>query len=381
MTEAKALFSILSNVVFNADDVIDSKDLSEDLIKKLYTLSNKYDLCPIVAHYLLKKEGLNQKLLEPFSAMLFGSLARHENRICEYEQVSSVFTDAKIPFMPVKGILIYDLYPEPYLRTSCDIDILVKEKDVKRMIEVIKKDLGFTFVQRSTHDVCFNTPSGGHFEFHFSLIEGCEHQPSENILKDVFDHAMATDGCLYEIDQDYLYYYLVAHTAKHFYNGGCGIRTLLDLELFRRSNRYDKDKCDALLEKGKLLTFERQLRELTDVWFFNKEHTDLTILIEQFILSAGTFGNVGNFVAIKRRKQSGVKYFFSRLFVPYDRLKRYYPSLSGRKYLLPFYQIRRWFAVIFSGRLGRSIAEVKISSSASDEKLKKLNDMFDKLEL
>ncbi|MBR7100307.1 MAG: nucleotidyltransferase family protein, partial [Clostridia bacterium] len=118
MTETKALFSILSNVVFNAEDVIDSKDLSEDLIKKLYTLSNKYDLCPLVSHYLLKKEGVNQNLLEPFSAMLFGSLARHENRICEYEQVASVFTDAKIPFMPVKGILIYDLYPEPYLRTS-----------------------------------------------------------------------------------------------------------------------------------------------------------------------------------------------------------------------------------------------------------------------
>ncbi len=379
--ERESLFSILNEVVFGIKSSLKAEDLTPELISKLYNLSNKYDLCPLVGYYLTQKEGVDQKLLEGFSSVLFGSLVRHENRICEYQEVADAFNNAKIDFMPVKGILIFDLYPEPYLRTSCDIDILIKEKDIKRVMEVVKNQLGFTFVQRSTHDICFNTPSGGHFEFHFSLIEGCEHQPSEEILREVFSHAKVENGNLYKIDDDYLYYYLVAHTAKHFYNGGCGIRALIDLELYRRSDRYDSAKCDALLSDGKLLTFERTLKALTDAWFFGGEHTDLTRSVEQFIFSAGTFGNINNFVAIKRRKQSGIKYFFSRLFLPYDRLKRYYPSLEGKKYLLFFYQIRRWFAVLFTGRLKRSIEEVKISSNADEQQLQNLNNLFDNLEL
>jgi hypothetical protein len=46
----------------------------------------------------------------------------------EFERICLVLEKAKIPHIPLKGSVLRKLYKEPWLRTSCDIDILVQEE-------------------------------------------------------------------------------------------------------------------------------------------------------------------------------------------------------------------------------------------------------------
>ena len=46
------------------------------------------------------------------------------------QKTSFKIKKVQIPFLPLKGSVIRQYYPEPWMRTSCDIDILVDfEKD------------------------------------------------------------------------------------------------------------------------------------------------------------------------------------------------------------------------------------------------------------
>ena len=56
----------------------------------------------------------------------------------EYENLCSAFEKAQIPFLPLKGSVIRKYYPEAWMRTSCDIDILVHDEDVGRAKEIQK---------------------------------------------------------------------------------------------------------------------------------------------------------------------------------------------------------------------------------------------------
>ena len=60
-------------------------------------------------------------------------------------------------------------------------------------------------------------------------------------------------------------------------------------------------------------------------------------------------------------------YALFRIWLPYDVLKFYYPSLEGKKILLPFYEIRRWGKLLFKGGAKRSINELSINSSTTPE--------------
>ncbi len=54
--------------------------------------------------------------------------------------------------MPLKGSVIRNMYPEPWMRTSCDIDILVE----KSSLDVAKKAvqaIGFEYKGMGSHDI------------------------------------------------------------------------------------------------------------------------------------------------------------------------------------------------------------------------------------
>ena len=50
------------------------------------------------------------------------------------------------------------------------------------------------------------------------------------------------------------YFYHIAHMAKHFEEGGCGIRPFIDLWTLDNIKDVDHDKRDELLSRGNLNT-------------------------------------------------------------------------------------------------------------------------------
>ena len=70
-----------------------------------------------------------------------------------------------------------------------------------------------------------------------------------------------------------------------------------------------------------------------------------------------------------------------RIFIPYDDLKYYYPKLQDKKWLLPYYEVKRWCRLVFGGELKKSVGEIKTGVSMSDEKSRYVNSLLEKLEL
>ena len=135
--------------------------------------------------------------------------------------------------------------------------------------------------------------------------------------------------------------------AKHFESGGCGIRPFVDLWILDHMEGTNKGERDVLLAKGGLLKFANISRALSDVWFGDRETDDVSSQMQNFLLLGGAYGSVDNRVALQQKKKGGkFGYILSRIFIPYTKLKRYYPILEKHRWLMPFMQIRRWFMLL-----------------------------------
>ena len=150
--------------------------------------------------------------------------------------------------------------------------------------------------------------------------------------------------------------------------GGCGFRPFIDVWILNHKKSFDAQKRKALLQKGKLQAFAQTVETLAEVWFSGLPHTDVTRRLENYILCGGVYGNSENKNLVRRsKKKSKFAYFMSRLFMPYERLCFDYPKLINRKWLYPFYTVKRWFSKLFKGRAKSALSEMKNAAQLSDE--------------
>lgn len=346
-------------------------ELSREELEKLYELSKSHDLAHIVGNSLIKN-GLvsDPELKAGFKKQIMTAVYRYEKLQYELTRLKDVLNEAKIPFIPLKGSVIRKFYPEPWLRTSCDIDVLVKEKDIERASELLTERMSYKKERKGSHDVSLFSESGIHLELHYSLIEEKRIENAELLLQSVWDHAAAvSDTYEYILSDKMFYYYHIVHMAKHFVEtGGCGIRPFLDVWVLNHRIDFDREKREKLLSDGGLDVFAKQAELLSEVWFGNAEHTGISKQMEEYILRGGVYGTSTNRVAVQQQKRGGkVKYALSRIFIPYDVIKFHYPILQKHKWLTPTMEVRRWGKLIFCGHLKRTVNELKYNGSLSED--------------
>ena len=54
---------------------------------------------------------------------------------------------------------------------------------------------------------------------------------------------------------------------------------------------------------------------------------------------------------------------------------------SYQKILTPIYQVRRWFRIVFKGRVGKAVKTIKANATVSDDSRKKTAELFENLGL
>ena len=372
MTAKQIMMSAIRTQVCGAER-IRYGELTDEQMRSLYSLSKSHDMAHIVSAELseqgLLKDG--EEISEKFRKQHMIAVFRYERINYELEELCAALEEARIPFMPLKGSCLRAYYPEPWMRTSCDIDVLVHSEDLQKATEYLKEHLGYEMTERGSHDISMFSPSGVHVELHYDLVEEGRANNCRKILGNAWNYAApVSDGAFRHAFTDEMFYlYHIAHMAKHFENGGCGVRPYLDIWILDNILDYDKQARDDLLERGELLKFAESSRHLACVWFSNGTDDELTARIEQYILFSGVYGNIDNRIAVQQNKQGGrFKYILSRMFLPYDVIKLSYPILQKHRWLLPVMQIRRWFKVFFGGRFKRSLNEVNVNAKMSDER-------------
>ena len=369
------VFSILRSV-FHGKPMCDGdkSQVTEAVLPRVLKLAEKHD----IAHLIALGVG-NNGLADEVSAsrlrqVTFRAVYRYEKLKYELQKACEVLDAAQIPFIPLKGSVLRQYYPEPWMRTSCDIDILVREPDLPTATRILVEQLGYNEQEKGSHDVSLFAKSGFHVELHYDLVEDGLVNTSGQILRDVWNvvSPKKEHTAWREMPDALFYFYHVAHMAKHLHNGGCGIRPFLDLWILDNLPEADKAGREALLRKGELLQFARTASHLSRVWLDCEPADAVTNKLERYILQGGVYGTNENRIAVQQQKKGGrLQYALWKIVIPYDTIKFHYPVLQRHRWLTPVMQVRRWCKLVFCGHAKRTLWELSynrnISKSQGDE--------------
>ncbi len=362
---ATLLFQLIRSAMWGAPLDEDVKALPGEVWGMAAKLAQKHDVAHLFAQGM-KDNGLScPPILEKERVK---AIYRYEQLQYELEQSLEALEAGGILHLPLKGSVLRHAYPKPWMRTSCDIDILIHPQDLDRAIAQLESQCHYTAEGTGSHDVSMHTPSGMHLELHYDLLEETVNSAVAEILRRVWEYTLPVVGTEYRraMTDDMFYFYHIAHMAKHFENGGCGIRPLLDLKILDHKEDRNTEGRTALLQQGGLVRFTEVASQLSEVWFGEGTPNDLTRQTEHYILTGGVYGNMENRVMVQQQRKGGrLKYALSRIFLPYESMKFYYPVLQKHPWLLPLMEVRRWFRLLFLGGAKRSVRELQANSRVS----------------
>ena len=376
------LFALLRSAICGTKLTEEERGLfSRDGLQDLLILSAKHEIDHLLI-YALKQNELIPKENSGLEKGLLKAIYRYEQLNYEFHRLCEALESAKIPFLPLKGSVLRNYYPEPWMRTSCDIDILVHKTDLEQAISYLSQNFSYEKIERGSHDVSFYQSNGIHFELHFDLVEEGQAKKAIDVLRSVWDNASPCKDSAYryEMNDSFFYFYHIAHMAKHFEVGGCGIRPFLDLWILNRCKEFQPNEGNLLFVQAGLEKFAVAAKTLSEVWFDQKPADDLSSQMQDYLLHGGVHGSSENRVALHWAEKGGrLGYFKSRMFAPYEKLKRYYPILEKHRWLLPFMQVRRWFMIFNPDVFRRTKRELKtnqsINASDADEMYVLLNNL------
>ena len=350
----------------------------------LFSLAKFHDLAHIV-YYELKRRGslpegeLGKKFNEQYDMAIY----RHIRRTAVIAQIRGILEKAQIPFIPLKGAVLIDLYPEQWMRTSADVDILVKENDVVKTTKAFI-EAGMIQDTECSHNVSFVAQNQMHIELHFCLIEDFFLKKSAELFSNIWSCAELRQDCTseYHMRDEWFYLYHIAHMAKHFKAGGCGIRFVLDTWALNHKVQYDQVNRDELINKSELSLFEKAAKDLSEMWFSKKENISLPDGFENYIINSGIYGTSERIVTIRKKKTNNrFKYYLKRVFLPYNDIKHEYPVLKKQPVLLPLFWVVRWFKLLDPIKRKKAVNEINIERSADNEESRKIESMLKELEI
>ena len=333
------------------DYVLPDLSLSTETVRSVLETAKKHSLGHLVSDALKKTQNINDaSLLSLLNSNVYSAVIRHQILDDELKQIACVLERHQIPYIPLKGSILCEDYPKPWMRSRRDIDVLVSAENHQKACDALVEELKYSFFRENKNDKVFTTTNSLTVELHHRLISDDYVPQAMRYLDSVWEKSspVSADSYCLRMNYDMYVYHHIAHMAKHCLEGGCGIRPVLDLWIISKSRNYMTEELRRWLKKSDLLVFAESMDELCKVWFCDKPHTKATLAIQEFIAVGGEMGNE-NFCHFRRMKKRGGKigYFLSRIFLSYDDIKERYPIIEKHKILMPFCQIHRLLSFLF----------------------------------
>lgn len=324
---------------------------------------------------------------EPLMNALFtltcNSISLNEMQTYELSRVFKAFEEEKIEFLPVKGVLLKQLYPKAEMRSMSDADILIKTEQYDKIKPIMEK-LGFCEELESDHEYVWVKNNRIYLELHKRLIPSYT-KDYYAYFGDGWKLGIKTETSRYEMSVEDSFIYVFTHFAKHFRDAGIGIRHFTDLFIYLNSYPdMDEEYVIQELEKLQLAEFYLNCKKTVFVWFNNAQGDAVTDFITYKIFGSGMYGNRVSDALYKavissddnQEKNAKAKTFFKVVFQPLKDMKKRYPILNKCPFLLPFMWIVRIFtAVLF--RKDNIKAQKQRISAVSEENIKNYKSELD----
>ena len=278
-------------------------------------------------------------------------------------EVCRALEGAGIWYMPLKGMVLRKLYPKYGMREMADCDILFDAGKAERVRELME-GLGYTTKSfgGSHHDVYHREPVLN-FEMHRSLF-GPGHEEKLVSYYSRVEERLLGEGMEKHLSREDCFVYLLAHASKHYSGGGTGLRTLLDLYVYRHRASPDMAYVTGEAEKLGLGDFLRRSGSLAEHLFGSGELTAEDREMLGYVLESGTYGTLTHHVQNRLAKTgwSKLRYMLERFSVPVSRKNPAYAAYAAQ--YPRFYRYRVLLPLLPFCRVCRSIREGRFRGEA-----------------
>lgn len=378
------LFSILRSAISSAKlSESEKAQITAEQLQEIIDLSKKHDVLHLLA-WGLKQNSVQCENDDELKKSISLAVYRHAKINRQYEIICKALEDAEIPFIPLKGSVIRKYYPEPWMRTSCDIDILVHEHDAEKAVEILTESHGYSNKTVSPHDISVFSADKVHLELHYNLIEDGRINNSHEVMSSVWETAAVHNGYryFYDMSDGMFYFYHIAHMAKHFEYGGCGIRPFIDLWFLDNMAGIDFSEREKLLKEGGLLNLSQTASRLSDVWFGDEKADEMSTLLENFILHGSMYGSAESIHKMRAvNGENKATSFIKFVFPSREALANIFPLLSKYPILLPFYHVKRWFKIFNKGKRNNMKRKIDMIGSLSKQEVESTAKLLEYLNL
>lgn len=321
--------------------------------KRLYGFSKSMQITPMIVAGLEGVDGAfnsddGKRLLKSAIAYTFYS----DNQDYEIGAIKKRFDEAGIEYLMLKGTVLRSIYPRKEMRLMSDADILIKEEQYQKISEIMTS-LGYTEKLESDHELVWNKGNNLHIELHKRLI------PSYN--KDYYAYfgdgwrlATLKSGTEWKMSDEDCFIYTFVHYAKHYRDGGIGVKHVCDFYLYmKKYPNLDWKYIEKELSSLQLLRFWQNTKTLIDVWFSGRECDERSAFLTHKIFSGTAYGTAEAHLLSqglkisKKTKNVRAERLFMSIFPAFSTMQQHYKFLKKAPFLLPLTWGLRWLKIIF----------------------------------
>ena len=292
----------------------------------------------------------------------------------ERNAITNFFEQNGIWYLPLKGSVIKEMYPNPEMREMNDNDILIDQNGRDQAKDfmlgsgyAIKPNDKGVIDDKGNSDEYVKDPFF-YFELHKFLIE-------ERYSPKQYDYFLSIkDRLIKDTDKEYgyhmsdedFYLYMICHAHKHFSRNGMGIRFLMDEYVFlkEKGETLDNDYINEKIREFGLEQFDADLQKISKMAFdLDQEYSESDLsdsekALYDSCLGAGIFGNIetrwkNEAYEMSARSTDNItkkEYIKNRLFPDENWYRIYHPFVYKHKVVKPFFTIYRFTVLAFRGR-------------------------------
>ncbi|MBE6927216.1 MAG: hypothetical protein E7467_01785 [Ruminococcaceae bacterium] len=343
-------------------------------LQAVVPMVRKHQIAPIIMqalnYYNLPEQPMFVQAMMPTVAM---SLSVFESQNRESEKLFAALQERGIDYAPLKGTLLKKLYPSEDLRSMADVDVLVRTGD-REKLDKLMRELGYTSEGESDHE--YNWRKGYvHMELHKSPVPSYDREYYAYYGDGwKFFAPIAPKAHRYAMRSEDEYVYLFTHYAKHFRDGGIGVKHLTDLWAFLKAKPdMDREYIRGELRKLHLEKFHENVLAAIACWFDDAPMSETSETILHAILGGAAYGvkemqQRAEAVRISPNgKSSKLRWTTKKIFLPYKNMCSKYPFLRYLPFLLPIMWVVRWVTAIVCKpkKLSQNVKDAKNMSQES----------------
>lgn len=356
--------------------------------EEIFTLSNIHNVCAITANQILlldKEFQPEAQILSKFRQQLGYTLIDSDGKEKALSYLKSLLSENEIEFILVKGVILKELYPIKELRTSSDIDVIVKNNDLEKLRNVLNENADCIITNDTEKEISFSYIEQN-IEVHSTL------DTDNTYFENIFDMC-EKHGYEYKISNEDHLLYVLCHIIKHFSAFGAGIKMFMDIDvIIRNTDDIDYNKFIEKCRQINIETFAKASLALCHSWFDTPVATEIDLnsdfklkeLFENEIISSGNFGyskrNVGDYYINKEMNKNGknnlstkLKALITLFFPSTDYLKNHYRYSAKCPLLLPIAWLSRLLSAVFErNKQSKNTIRTILNSGAESEQYKQL---------